>query len=189
LILGIKLTSFTENRTEKIETEGINWIKKSVEQGYTPAYLWLGCHYAEVSRDGAEGIKWVRKAAEQGDVKAQTFLGVSCFEYYFFNESYVPQDKTEAVKWLRKAAEQGYVLAQVLLYKLFHGDGYKGDAVYWCRKAAEQGDAYAQYSLGNCYKDGYGVPKDKEEAIKWFRKAAEQKNEDAIKALRELGIE
>jgi TPR repeat protein len=191
LILGMKLISFTKNQPEEIKTEGINWIKKSVEQGYTSAYIMLGFAYFDgsgVSCDKTEGIKCIRKVAEQGDVKAQTFLGVSYFEYVS-NEIDLPRDKTEGVKWLRKAAEHGYVLAQVVLYEFFHHDDYKGDAVYWCRKAAEQGDAFAQYSLGNCYKDGDGIPKDKEEAIKWFRKAAEQKNEDAIKALRELGIE
>ena len=44
----------------------------------------------------------------------------------------------------------------------------------WCRLAAEQGLAKAQYSLGNMYYTGYGVPQDVQEAIKWYRLAAEQ---------------
>ena len=39
---------------------------------------------------------------------------------------------------------------------------------------AEQEDAKAQYSLGNLYYFGNGVPRNYEMALKWFRPAAEQ---------------
>ena len=41
---------------------------------------------------------------------------------------------------------------------------------------ANKGDAYAQYSLGEMYYFGDGVPKDYKEAVKWYTKAAEQGN-------------
>ena len=41
-------------------------------------------------------------------------------------------------------------------------------------KAAEQGNAEAQFSLGNMYAEGHGVPQDDQQAVSWFRKAAEQ---------------
>ena len=49
-------------------------------------------------------------------------------------------------------------------------------AVVWYRKAAEQGNADAQYSLGYCYRNGYGVSQDNNQAVYWYRKAAEQGN-------------
>jgi TPR repeat protein len=39
---------------------------------------------------------------------------------------------------------------------------------------AEQGDAEAQWSLGNLYLDGQGVPQDYTQAAFWWSKAAEQ---------------
>src|SRR6266496_4295844 len=42
------------------------------------------------------------------------------------------------------------------------------------RGRAEQGDAKAEYSLGNSYAHGRGVPQDYVEAVRWFRKAADQ---------------
>ena len=42
------------------------------------------------------------------------------------------------------------------------------------RELAEQGDVEAQYSLGNMYYRGMGVPENYAEAAKWYRKAAEQ---------------
>jgi TPR repeat protein len=48
------------------------------------------------------------------------------------------------------------------------------EAIKWFRKAAERNYAPAQGSLGYCYAQGEGVPKDEVEAVKWTRKAAEQ---------------
>ncbi len=42
------------------------------------------------------------------------------------------------------------------------------------RKTAESGDAAAQFSLGEMYRNGAGVPQDFIEGLKWCRPAAEQ---------------
>lgn len=63
----------------------------------------------------------------------------------------------------------------------------KTEAIKWYRQAAEQGYAIAQCNLGYCYNYGIGVEKNTTEAVKWYRKAAEQGNEDARKALKNLG--
>lgn len=52
-------------------------------------------------------------------------------------------------------------------------------AVSACRRLAEGKNADAQYTLGNVYLTGRGVPQNYKEALKWFRKAAEQGNADA----------
>ena len=44
---------------------------------------------------------------------------------------------------------------------------------------AEQGDTDAQFSLGNRYRQGKGVPQDYKTAVKWYRLAAEQGYADA----------
>ena len=44
----------------------------------------------------------------------------------------------------------------------------------WFRKVADKGIASVQYSLGDMYQFGEGVPKDDVEAVKWYRKAADQ---------------
>ena len=38
----------------------------------------------------------------------------------------------------------------------------------WYRLAAEQGHAAAQFSLGNMYDEGEGVPEDAAEAVRWY---------------------
>jgi len=46
--------------------------------------------------------------------------------------------------------------------------------VRWFRRAAEQSDADGEYSLGEMYAFGRGVPVDYAEAARWLRKSAEQ---------------
>ena len=60
------------------------------------------------------------------------------------------------------------------------------EAVSWYRKAAEQGDAEAQFLLGECYRDGKGVPQDLTEAKRWFQTAANTGHQGAITALAQM---
>ena len=55
----------------------------------------------------------------------------------------------------------------------FYAEDY-ANAVMSFKKAAEQGNAEAQFSLGNMYVEGHGVPQDDQQAVSWFRMAAEQ---------------
>lgn len=57
------------------------------------------------------------------------------------------------------------------------------------RFAAERGHAPTQFTLGEIYADGRGVPKNEEEAVKWWRAAAEQGHVNAQKKLKERGLE
>ena len=54
-------------------------------------------------------------------------------------------------------------------------------------QAAEAGHAEAQYSLGFCYRHGYGVSQDFQKAREWFEKAAAQGHEKARNQLAEIG--
>ena len=51
------------------------------------------------------------------------------------------------------------------------------------KKKAEQGDVVAQFSLGDMYSYGQGVPQDAAEAARWYRRAAEQGNGAAVQFL------
>lgn len=57
---------------------------------------------------------------------------------------------------------------------IFFYDSDHANAARCFTKEAAQGNAEAQFSLGNMYAEGHGVPQDEQQAISWFRKAAEQ---------------
>ena len=44
------------------------------------------------------------------------------------------------------------------------------------RKAADQGHSGAEYFLGEMYRRGRGVERNRVEAVRWYRKAAEQRS-------------
>jgi hypothetical protein len=58
----------------------------------------------------------------------------------------------------------------------------------WYRKGAEQGEPHSENSIGNLYKNGFGVKKDYQEAMKWFEKAAAQGDPDAKKSIAKLKV-
>ena len=171
------------------KTEAVRWWRKAAEQGHAGSQYNLGLCFMKgdgVSQDKREALKLWQKAAEQGHAVAQYNLGLCYYDGYGVSEN-----KKEGIKWLRKAAEQRIMNAQYSLgICYFWGSGVPQDyteAAKWYRMAAEQGKAEAQCNLGGCYYYGKGVPEDKAEAVRWWRKAAEQGNENAIKALNELG--
>jgi TPR repeat protein len=52
--------------------------------------------------------------------------------------------------------------------------------------SAEQGYATAQYSLGQVYEYGDGVPQDYTQAMRWYRQAADQGFKPAIERYNNL---
>lgn len=55
-----------------------------------------------------------------------------------------------------------------------------GASLQRLKEQAEKGDAKAQMFVGDLYLEGYGVPKDYQEAVKWYRRAAEKKEGAAM---------
>ena len=45
------------------------------------------------------------------------------------------------------------------------------EAIRWYRKAADQGNHDSQNLIGTLYVNGFGLPRDPEQASLWFRKA------------------
>ena len=54
------------------------------------------------------------------------------------------------------------------------GGGHASENIEQLRAKAEQGDALAQFTLGEMYEKGRGVPQDDKRAAAWYRKSAEQ---------------
>jgi CubicO group peptidase (beta-lactamase class C family) len=59
-------------------------------------------------------------------------------------------------------------------------------AVQYNQDLADKGDAWGQFRMGERYRDGDGVPKDKAKAKEFFAKSAAQGNKDASRSLEKL---
>ena len=77
---------------------------------------------------------------------------------------------------IRKNAEQGDADAQFVLGLFYYNQGNFEEAVKWYQKAAEQNNPAALNSLASCYRDGKGVPVDREKADELLRLSFDQGN-------------
>jgi TPR repeat protein len=140
-----------------------------------------------VPKSHENAFRWNREAAVAGHAQAQNNLGVM-----YETGKGVDLDVMEAVRWFRRSAEQGDSYGQYNLGRSYdQGLGVtknSQEGILWYRKAADQGHVGGQYNLALMYANGDGVPEDKAEAVRWYRKAADQGDEDAKKALSDLGV-
>lgn len=107
------------------------------------------------------------------------------------NKNHSEEKKVDISELKRKAAEEDSEAQFYLGYCYEEGNRVKQDyeeAVKWFRLSAKQGNSRAQYCLAVCYYRGIVVNKSKETTIYWLKKAAKQGEENAINALKELGI-
>ena len=83
---------------------GLAWVRKSAEQGYSPAEYTMGvaCQYGDLDGGLEAAARWFRLAAEAGIAAAQYELGVA-----LVNGDGVAMDRREGVDWLQRAAVQG----------------------------------------------------------------------------------
>lgn len=164
-------------------TKALEWIQKSVDQGYEDAQFTFGLLYLGglwgVKKDSAAANRWFRLAADQGHAAAQFNLGYS----YFFGRG-VPQDRTAAAFWYSKSADQGNVEAQVKMGMVYSsGDGVPQNyalAARYLRQAADRGNVDGMTGLAWHYQLGYGVPKDNVQSLMWFILAAAKGDQTAV---------
>lgn len=131
---------------------------------------YLDSRYAEALRD-------LRPLAEQGEADAQYYLATM-----YQHGHGVGRDPRAAAHWYERAARQGHPLAQFALGFLLHqgaGDDERAvypdpvKSAYWLLRAAEQRVIPAQQLIGQIYRTGSGLPRDRDKALHWTLKAAE----------------
>jgi TPR repeat protein len=115
-----------------------------------------------------------RAAAEHGEAWGQYNLAVT-----YSNGEKLPKDKALAAFWYRRAAEHGDIPSMQFLGDLLAGGhGIEPnylEAVRLYKLVADSGHTYsamAEYSLGEMYAEGKGIPRDLDEAIKYWKRAS-----------------
>lgn len=88
--------------------EAAEWLRKSAEQGYSPAQFSLGLAYNRgegVRQDYDESIKWIKASAYQNNANAQRVLG----SFYNYNNGYegVSFSADIAKEWFGKSCDNG----------------------------------------------------------------------------------
>jgi TPR repeat protein len=127
--------------------------------------------------------------------------GMTAKECYEMGKNYEngkngkPKDVRKAFQYYLKAAEMGCADAYWCVgLEYMYGPGLDKnyvEAVRWFKKnyEAHSWSTTSAKCIGECYRDGgYGLTANRDEAIRWFREAANKGNDDAKKALRDMGV-
>ncbi|MBJ7412190.1 MAG: SEL1-like repeat protein [Phenylobacterium sp.] len=142
---------------------------------------------ADVEAGVPGALDTLKSLAEANHAQAQLYLA----QLYDEGDAGLPQNPAEARRLTTSAAENGDVKAMHNLgVYLFRGEGGPQDltsAAQWFGKAAAAGVVESQYNLGLLYQSGSGLPKDLVRARAWFERAAAKGDEQARKALSEMG--
>lgn len=142
---------------------------------------------ADVEAGVPGALDTLKSLAEANHAQAQLYLA----QLYDEGDAGLPQNPAEARRLTTTAAENGDVKAMHNLgVYLFRGEGGAQDltgAAQWFGKAAAAGVVESQYNLGLLYQSGSGLPKDLVRARAWFERAAAKGDEQARKALSEMG--
>ncbi len=171
--------------------EGLMWMKHAKRAGdaYAPSILggiYLNGQYG-VPKDPKKGIAYLRLGVRKNDSAAANNLGLAYYQGNGVTRNY-------------RLAFHYYKLAERLDYKdevpiynqgicLLLGRGTKADyvaAVEKFRRSAESHYASALAYLGFCYRFGYGVELNIQEALKWYKQAAKRGHKSARATLRQL---
>ncbi|MFD2189295.1 tetratricopeptide repeat protein [Pistricoccus aurantiacus] len=168
--------------------QGLSWLKKAADQGYTPARLDLAHAYLDgdiVTPDTAQGLKYLEQAVNAGDVNAYQLKGK-----VYLKGIGVQKDAGKAETWLRRASQAGDTSASALLGRaLLRGDqGIPQDVSQGKRllqHAAEQNDAGAQATLGREYLRGDILTFDPRMGADYLFRSANQGHPTARLALAE----
>ncbi len=155
--------------------KGRSWLRKAWENIYRLAEAGDGDAQFAIGRAFYIGIEkrqdinsaryWFTMAAMGGNADAQYMLG----EMYQDGDG-LPQDRDKALFWFRKSAAQGDEEAREMLTQIERRDA----EVRELTRRANNGDADAPYTLAMMYREGDGVPRDRDKAFLWFRMAAER---------------
>lgn len=160
---------------DKNESEGVEYLKLSSEQGNDYAMYTLGRYLVE--KEDAEGLEYLKMSAEAGNQQGQYFLG-----NLYIEGKFVEKDVNKGEELLKLAIEQGNDQAMYKLGKHYLQDveGKKKEGQYYLEMAAAAGNQYGQCYLGSLYCSGDILKKNTARGEMLLKLAADQGNDSAM---------
>ncbi|MGM9579734.1 MAG: CFI-box-CTERM domain-containing protein [Anaerovibrio sp.] len=164
------------------ENNGVYWLGKAADGGYTSAIRDLGQYYRRKEQYD-QAFQYFYMGAEKDDADCMLWLGL----LYDWGQG-VAADKAQGEKWYRKAGENGSVKGATNYASSMYYSGNYDTAFQWVVKALQLNPdfARAQCLLGKLYCEGKGVNQDIETGKDWLKKAADNGSEEAQKALEDI---
>lgn len=171
--------------------EATLWYGKAAEQGHAKAQMMYGKRLILYEKKPDEGLNWMRKAALQGDAQAQLELA-DTLGWWNGRAAYpgVQKNYAEAKEWYRKSMTLGNAQAAYHLATAASVAGENEESCRAARFAADRGYVSDyKYAVGTfhqvaeCYRNGWGVPRDNNEALRWYRLSAQKGDSTSMTSL------
>ncbi len=182
---------------DALESQALFTLREKAARGDTGAMLGLARGYREQERF-ADAEQWYRGAIARGNIAATRELGDMWVETGTRNNPKGDAEQlwkqaarwgdagamrsiggmheknnqmSEAQRWYERAAKQGDASATLALGRLLIDSGHEAEGVSWLREAADKGSVSAKVELGRAYRDGVGLPVNRQRAIALFTEA------------------
>jgi uncharacterized protein len=163
-------------------------FKKAAAMGNAASMNALGNIYARgeagVNTDLNTAIAYFKQAGHAGYSTAYYNLAI-----LYKDGELLPQDFKQSAQYTQAGAAIGNSSCKNLLaYYYFKGFGVQqsySKAFNLYLELAQTGDVNAQYFTGLCYRNGYGVTANQNEAKKWLQQAADNGENQAVHELTE----
>lgn len=164
---------------------GLDRLRQQARSGGAEAQFELGVALME-RRDPAslaEARTWLRQASAAGYVEAQ-----NAYAGLLLRGVGGSRDEREGRRLLLDAASRGSVGANVTL-SMAHRDGTSGFPrdprrsfahMQAAASASGPSDGFPQWHLGMMHREGYGTPRNLQEAYRWVAQAAERGHVDGM---------
>lgn len=139
-----------------------------------------GCNNCCSETLSRKEVSELERAASNGNVAAMMKL------FNFYGGSDEPE---RGRVWLKRAADAGNSEAEMLMYSILNGDldpEQRRLAIDYLHRSAKHGSVTAQGVLGRRFREGTGVPQDREKAKYWLRLAARARGVHSVDAVLDL---
>ena len=152
---------------------GIRWLQEAADEGNSYALHDLGVQFEfgfSIKKDAERAFECYSLASAQGHQDSSINLA-----RMLANGNGAPKDANRAIELLKPSASDGSSYSQNLLGStyLIKGDSQDyEEARRWLLLASEKGHLVAQFTLGQIYRNGWGVEKNLETAHEWYLESA-----------------
>lgn len=178
--------------TSRDDERAFDLLKSAADKNYIPAYKLLGDVYDKggknITKDEEKAFEWYLKAADAGDVTAYEKVGTA----YYKGQGAI-KDYDKAKEWYEKgvSAEDPACMRGLAWMYLPDTKGFENNFEkafkllsngYETAVKTKNNDEIRSNAntIGYCYYNGYGVPKDMNKAMEWFSISAEAGNKTAM---------
>ena len=152
-----------------------NKIKASAEAGDPIAQYKLGMCYFDannVNNNDKEALKWLTLSMNQGNVDAMNLVGL-----FYFEGIGVEKDEKKALELFKKCVDKNNVdamrnLGVLLIYSKNEKIKNQEEGYSYLKKAYDAKFDYAYIDLGDLYRRGIYVKKDKAKGFKFYMEAS-----------------